>query len=208
MRRREAAEPLSRGGRSPLSPRSRPPSLRVGLLAVLAPISLLLVAATSQPALPPDAFVALQAQSFQEPIRAPALSLPGVDGRPLRLQDLKGKVVVLNFWATWCVPCRQEMPAMERLYRDHRQRGLAVVAVNFNESKGEVERFLNELHLSFLVALDSDGAMARSFTVRGLPVTYLLSRDGRILWKAIGARDWDGPASRAYFESLLQTTRP
>jgi peroxiredoxin len=97
---------------------------------------------------------------------------------------------------------------MERLYKDYRERGLAVVAVNLQESKDTVERFFKELHLEFPAVLDSDGTAARTFAVRGLPVTFLLGRNGHILWKAIGSRDWDGPEARAYFEKVLQTARP
>jgi len=125
-----------------------------------------------------------------------------------KLEDLKGKVVFLNFWATWCVPCREEMPAMERLYREYGERGLVVLAVNFQESPDTVKRFMRELHLTFPTVLDSDGAAARDFAVRGLPVSFLLSRDGRILWQAIGSREWDGAEARAYFKRMLLPLRP
>jgi thiol-disulfide isomerase/thioredoxin len=172
----------------------------------LAGVLLFPVVALSGP--PTDPLESLRVQSFQESLPAPALSLNGLDGRPLHLGNLKGNVVFLNFWATWCVPCRQEMPAMERLYREYRGRGLLIVAVNFQESKEKVQGFLEELGLSFPTLLDPDGAAAHIFGVRGLPVSFLLSRDGRILWKAIGSRDWDTPDVRAYFKKVLQTTRP
>ncbi len=95
------------------------------------------------------------------------------------------------------------MPAMERLYRANRERGLTVVAVNFMETKNEVKRFFEEFRLSFPSLLDPEGTAARNFGVRGLPVTFLVSRDGRILWKAIGSRDWDSPEARAYFKQVL-----
>lgn len=181
---------------------------RSGVGAALALILLLLAAATAEPAPPADPLAALMVQSFQEPIPAPVLMLEAVDGRPLHLGDLKGNVVFLNFWATWCMPCRQEMPAMERLYRDYRERGLAVVAVNFKEPRDQVQAFLKQLHLTFPAVLDPGGTTALAFVVRGLPVTYLLARDGRVLWRAIGSRDWDGPDGRAYFERVLQPPRP
>jgi thiol-disulfide isomerase/thioredoxin len=169
---------------------------------------LMLVPLAVDPAHPPDPLATLLVQPLPEPLPAPALSLRGMDGRPLRLDDLKGQVVFLNFWATWCVPCRQEMPAMERLYQNYRERGFAVVAVNFRESKAEIQRFVKELSLSFPVGMDAEGTGAHAFGVRGLPVTYLLGRDGRILWKAIGSREWNSPASRAYFEKILQSPQP
>jgi thiol-disulfide isomerase/thioredoxin len=156
----------------------------------------------------PDPLAALLIQPFPDPLPAPVVSLKSLDGRPLRLEDLRGQVVFLNFWATWCVPCRQEMPAMERLYRDYRGRGFAIVAVNYGESQAEIQRFAVELSLSFPMGMDAGGAGARAFAVRGLPVTYLLERDGRILWRALGSREWDGPAGRAYFDKLLRAPQP
>lgn len=97
---------------------------------------------------------------------------------------------------------------MERLYREYRGRGLVIVAVNFQESKEKVQGFLEELRLSFPAVLDSEGTAAHIFGVRGLPVSFLLSRDGRILWRAIGSRDWDTSDARTYFKKVLQTTRP
>ena len=138
-----------------------------------------------------------------EPVDAPDFTLDGRDGRPVRLKGLRGKVVFLSFWATWCVPCREEMPAMERLYQTYRERGLVVVAVNFKESSAEVKAFMQELHLTFPAVLDRKGAVTAAFSVRQLPVTYLVDRDGKILWKALGERTWDGPPSRGYFDRLL-----
>ncbi len=165
-------------------------------------------AAPAHPAAPAQASVtelleALRVAIPQEPVEAPELKLAGVDGRPVDLADLRGKLVFLNFWATWCVPCRREMPAMERLHRAYRERGLAVAAVNYKESKREVQPFVEELGLTFVVPLDPKGTVTRSFGVRALPVTYLVDRDGKILWKAQGRRDWDDPHGRAYFERVL-----
>lgn len=186
-----------------MSPHSRFSSLRAGLIAAIALTGALAFPAVTHPGTAVDPPESLRVQMFQGAISAPALSLQGADGRPLRLGDLKGKVVFLNFWATWCVPCREEMPAMERLYQANRERGLAVVAVNFKETKNEAKRFFEELQLSFPSVLDPEGTAASNFGVRGLPVSFLLSRDGRILWKAIGSRDWDSPEARAYFKRVL-----
>lgn len=150
-----------------------------------------------------EALDALVVQSFPEPLPSPTVTLRNVQGQPFSFQDFRGKVVLLNFWATWCVPCRQEMPAMEQLYEAYRDRGLVVVAVNFRESTREVRSFIEELRLTFPMALDGDGVLSRRLAVRGLPVTYLLDREGRILWKAIGSREWDGAHGRAYFDGLL-----
>ena len=138
-----------------------------------------------------------------QPVAAPSFSLDGIDSHPLSLAGLRGRVVFLNFWATWCVPCREEMPAMERLHQAYRNRGLAVVAVNFKESEYEVRAFMEELHLTFPAVLDRTGAVTAGFAVRGLPATYVVDRDGKILWKALGIRRWDGPDSLGYFARVL-----
>ena len=178
-------------------------AVALGLAAAIA-----LVAVPAFPAAPAHASVtelleALRVAIPQEPVEAPELKLTGVDGHAVDLADLRGKLVFLNFWATWCVPCRREMPAMERLHRAYRERGLVVVAVNYKESTREVQAFLEELGLTFVVPLDPKGTVTRTFGVRALPVTYLVDRDGKILWKAQGRRDWDAPHGRAYFERVL-----
>lgn len=151
---------------------------------------------------------ALQIFPLEVSVPAPALVLDGVDGSPLRLRDLRGSIVLLNFWATWCEPCRQEMPALERLHRLYRSRALRVVAVNFKESREEVRAFMTEHLLTFPALLDPEGAGARLFKVRGLPVTLLVGKDGNVLWKVIGAREWDGPHGLSYLEHLLKARQP
>lgn len=177
------------------------------LLAGCALTGCLLVPSAAGSAPPPDSLASLTIHAFPEPIPAPALLLERVDGPPLRLEGLRGRVVFLNFWASWCAPCRQEMPAMERLYRAYEKRGLSIVAVNYGESKAELDDVVKRFSLTFPAVLDARGEAARALGVRGLPVSALLDRDGRILWKAMGPREWDGAESRAYFEKLLASSR-
>ena len=146
---------------------------------------------------------ALMVQTLPTPIPAPAFRLADVGGVSRTLENLRGSVVLLNFWATWCIPCRDEMPAMERLHRAYREQGLTVLGVNFKESAREVRAFLEKLGVSFTTILDTDGAVSGTYRVRGLPVTFLVDREGRLLWKAIGAREWDGPHGRAHLEEVL-----
>jgi thiol-disulfide isomerase/thioredoxin len=150
-----------------------------------------------------DALDALRVIPAAQPMEAPGFTLPAVAGPSVALQAFRGKVVLLNFWATWCGPCRREMPAIERLHRAYRDRGLAVLAVDFRESKEQVKAFSQELGLTFPALLDANGEVTFSYGARALPVTFLVGRDGKILWKAIGRREWDGPAGRAYFDQLL-----
>jgi peroxiredoxin len=146
---------------------------------------------------------ALGVQKPKEQVEAPNIIETDPDGKTIRLRDFRGKIVFLNFWATWCVPCRLEMPAMERLYRDFKSKGFVVLAVNVQERPGPVRAFVRELKLTFPVVLDPKGTAAMVYAVRGLPATYLIDRNQMIVGRAIGAREWDSQDGRAYIRSLL-----
>jgi peroxiredoxin len=135
---------------------------------------------------------------------AAEFSLPTPDGPAIELGALRGKVVLLNFWATWCEPCLEEMPAMDRLERAYRERGLAVLAISVDrEGASVVKPFLKRHALSFLVGLDPRQAVARLYRIWALPSTIVLSRKGIPLFSVQGAREWDSPAGHALFEELL-----
>jgi peroxiredoxin len=148
-------------------------------------------------------FQLLRLQPPKEDVEAPDFSLKDLNGRKVRLADFRGKIVFLNFFATWCVPCRLEMPGLERLHREFKGQGLVVLAVDIQEGAKTVRPFVQELKLSFPALLDGDGSVAIMYAVRPVPATYLISRDGRIVWRAFGPREWDGADSRAYFSQLL-----
>jgi thiol-disulfide isomerase/thioredoxin len=112
-------------------------------------------------------------------------------------------VVLLNFWATWCAPCREEMPALETLARELGPRGFTVVGVNFKESKREVEAFVKEHGLGFPMLLDGEGRASERYQVFALPVTFLVDRRGMVVGTVLGVRDWVGPDARAYLGQLL-----
>lgn len=174
----------------------RPWRAVLGLGAVLA-------LATSAPATTHGTPESLGLEAPKEEVEAPDFSLPDLGGKKIRLKDFRGKVVFLNFFATWCVPCRLEMPAMERLYRTYKDRGLVVLAVDIRESAKTVRAFTQELKLSFPAVLDEDGSVAYTYSIRPVPATYLIGHDGKILWRAFGAREWDNGETRQYFSSLL-----
>ncbi len=142
-------------------------------------------------------------QAPKEEVDAPEFALSDLDGRRVRLRDFRGKVVFLNFFATWCVPCRLEMPSMERLSRAYRDKGLVVLAVDIREGARTVRPFMQELRLSFPALLDEDGSVGYMYGIRPLPATFLVGRDGKILWRAFGAREWDTQETREYFSWLL-----
>jgi peroxiredoxin len=116
----------------------------------------------------------------------------------------KGKVTLVNIWATWCVPCRTEMPAMEHLYTDLAPRGFAVAAVSIDEgSPDDVRKFGQDLALTFDLLHDRSGRVQQLYQTTGVPESFLLDRHGVIVKRVIGAHDWNSPANRALVERLL-----
>ena len=140
-----------------------------------------------------------------EPLPAPDFTLSTPSGTSLSLAELHGKVVLLNFWATWCVPCRKEMPAIEALYQRYKDRGLEVVAISLDKvAAAPVEVFVKEVGVTYRVALDPTWATARTYGVRGLPATFLLDRTGNVVMRELGERDWMEESKQQAVEGLLQ----
>ncbi|MGH7375101.1 MAG: TlpA disulfide reductase family protein [Candidatus Rokuibacteriota bacterium] len=137
---------------------------------------------------------------------APDFQVRTPDGSTLRLSDFKGKVVVfLNFWATWCEPCREEMPSMERLHRAYKDRGLVVLAISLDvQGASVVTPFVKKFALTFPIGLDPKMAVRETYGVWAVPSTFLIDRKGKRALFANGAREWDGKAAHAVVESLLQ----
>lgn len=136
---------------------------------------------------------------------APDFTLPALLGGIIRLADLRGQVVLLNFWATWCVPCRAEMPALEALYQRYKDTGLEVLAVNMDTlSTASVEAFVQEVRVTFPIVLDPAWSTARLYQVRGLPTTYLIDRAGNVVVREVGERDWLDGVSQMAVQRLLQ----
>jgi thiol-disulfide isomerase/thioredoxin/Cu/Ag efflux protein CusF len=135
---------------------------------------------------------------------APDFTLPALSGAPIRLSDLRGKVVLINFWAMWCGPCRTEMPTLDALYQRYKDRGLEVLAVNLDTaSTSNVQAFVREVGVTFRVVLDPSSSNARTYRVLVLPTTYLIDRAGNVVVQEVGGRDWLDGASRLAIEGLL-----
>jgi peroxiredoxin len=152
----------------------------------------------------------LQAAGFSpvtESRVAADFQLPDVAGSKLRLRDQRGKVVFLNFWATWCPPCRHEMPQMELLFQAFRQRPFVMWAVAMLEDREQVAPFIKEQGLHFPALLDTDGEVSALYAVRGLPTTYLIDCTGNIVGEAVGPREWDTKAVRTLLSTLLDDTQ-
>ncbi len=136
--------------------------------------------------------------------QAPAFVLPALHGASLGLEAYRGKVVLLNFWATWCPPCRAEMASMEELYRAYSHHGLILLAVSTDAGGAEVVRpYIQARDLTFPVLLDPTGAVAHRYAVRVLPTTYLIDQAGQIVAREVGARDWAGTRARRLVERVL-----
>jgi len=150
------------------------------------------VAATTGGAPPP---------SPREGFSAPDFALETLAGDQVALSDLRGKVVLVNFWASWCPPCRAEMPAIERVYRSHKDLGLEVLAINTTnqDDQAAAAAFVQEFGLTFPVPLDHTGAVSASYNLRGLPSTYFIDRQGVIRTVVVG-----GPMSGALVQSRVE----
>jgi thiol-disulfide isomerase/thioredoxin len=132
----------------------------------------------------------------------PVVDLPGADGKPWQLASARGRPVLLNFWATWCEPCRAEMPALQRLAREHAAQGLQVIAVNYKESEAAVQRFLSITPLELPVLLDREGAAAKSFGVHIFPSTIAIDRKGRARFVVTGEFDWTSAQAARWVAEL------
>ncbi len=135
---------------------------------------------------------------------APDFDLPSLEGTArLRLSDLRGQVVLLNFWATWCKPCEDEMPAMERLYRGLRDSGFQLIAVSV-DIEGDlavVREFRDRMAISFPIALDPEKRVSQRYQTMGFPESLLIDRDGTVVERYVGPRDWD---HRVYAERIRE----
>jgi len=134
---------------------------------------------------------------------APDFTLQSADGSTVRLADLKGKPVFINFWATWCGPCREEMPAMQELYEQYRDQGLVILAVDMEEDVRLVRRWIDQGGYTFTFVLDSDGEQVKRYNVNASPTSYFVGRDGVIRDLKLGALSRD--EMRAKVEKLLQS---
>ena len=139
--------------------------------------------------------------------QAPPVTAKTLDGtsRTKTLDDYKGKVVLLNVWATWCEPCKVEMPSIEKLHREFGPRGLAVVAVSVDDpgSEERIRDYAKELGLTFEILHDPSRTTAANYQITGYPETFVIARDGTIRKKVIGAADWSSAANRALIRELL-----
>ncbi len=136
---------------------------------------------------------------------APDFTLTDMKGERHRLSEQRGKVVMVNFWATWCPPCRYEMPSMQRAWEKLKDKNFVMYAVNVGEDEDTIFGFTfsTGVELNFPILLDKKGKVIKEWAVRGLPTTFIIDTKGRIAYRAIGGREWDDPKLLKEIQKLL-----
>lgn len=148
----------------------------------------------------------LGVQEYAVPSEARDFTLKDINNKRISLKNYRGKIVMLNFWATWCTPCRQEMPSMEKLYRQFKNRGFVVVSVASGDDSKNVNAFIKEYNITFPALLDSDLEVTSHYKVWVLPTTYFINPKGEIIGKIHGSRDWSTKEATQYIISIVQTS--
>jgi peroxiredoxin len=138
-------------------------------------------------------------------VPAPDFTLPGLDGKKISLAEYKGKVIFLNIWATWCPPCVEEMPSMEKLYQKLKGESFEILAVSIDVSGSEsVLPFMKKHKLSFPALLDTKGDIKNLYQTTGVPESFIIDKEGIIVEKIIGPRDWASPGAIRSIRNLIQ----
>jgi peroxiredoxin len=139
--------------------------------------------------------------------RAPAFDVPAQTGKPVRLADMKGKVVYVDFWASWCAPCKQSFPWMNDMQAKYGARGLQIVGVTVDKKKEDADKFLASTPAKFLVAYDTTGKVAEAYKPQGMPTSFLIGADGVVRAVHVGFRDGDRAALEREIEAALAAAR-
>jgi peroxiredoxin len=171
------------------------------LVVVLSPLA-------GFPATLAELLTAFDLTPYARNMNAPVFSATTTTEQPVSLTALQGKVVLLNFWATWCAECRPELRGLEQVHHDLASRGLAVLGVNVGEAIKIIQRYARNLGLTFPLILDPQQTLSQLYGVAGVPTTFLLGRDGRTVALAVGARAWQSPAARRILDVLLAEPAP
>ena len=148
--------------------------------------------------------MAVADEGFKPGAKAHDFTLPDMAGKQVSLSQYNGKVVMLNFWATWCSPCKAEMPSMEKLYKAYREKDFVILAVSVDrKGKGNVDEFIKKNGYTFPILLDPDSTLSDHYQVPYIPATFIIDRQGRIVSREYGARTWDSNAVKGKLEELL-----
>ncbi len=136
--------------------------------------------------------------------QAPDFVLSDMDGNKHRLSDHRGQVVIINFWATWCPPCRAEMPSMQRAWEQLEKEGILMLGIDVGEDEDTIFQFTANYPVEFPLLMDQDSKVINQWPVRGLPTTFVVGPKGKIIYRAIGGREWDDPELLALVRTLKQ----
>lgn len=157
-----------------------------------------------------DALENVQPKPFEteypaEAFLAPGFELPTLSGGKINLKDYRGKVVFINFWATWCATCKVEMPSMQKVYDRFKDRGFEMLTISVDKEQELIQPFMEKYNLTFPVLLDPEEKIAKQvYKTTGVPETFIVSKNGVIVHKAIGPRDWATEDAMAAFEQLVE----
>ena len=156
-------------------------------------------------ALAGDPFVSLKMSRLPAGSMAAPFELATLDGKVVKSSELAGKVVLVNFWATWCGPCKEEMPSLARLQQQLDPSRFTMLTVTTDLQRQGIAHFLSQLGVSLPVLFDEDQEVSRSFMVRGLPTTIVIARDGALVGRAVGPRAWDSPEAVAVMRHVMES---
>ncbi len=147
--------------------------------------------------------------AIKDNLPAPDFTFPGLDGKMVSLSDYKGKVVLVNIWATWCPPCVDEMPSMEKLYRKFKGGNFEILAVSIDEpGLKAVAPFMKKSNLTFPALIDSEGAIKTVYGITGIPESFIIDKRGILIKKIVGPVDWATPQIFRFFSDLIQKPLP
>jgi peroxiredoxin len=179
--------------------------LKDGLLGLLIIVALVLLILRVQRPSPENPQPKANQFKSQEGYMAPRFSLRNLKGNMEGLDDHLGKVIVVNFWATWCVPCVKEMPSFENLYRRYRSQGLTLLAVSLDKGDStKVQEFADKYKLSFPILLDTKGVAEKLYPSFSIPFTYVIDKQGRVVARVDGAKNWESSETFEAVEHLLK----
>ena len=171
---------------------------------VIAAMVSLLSIVSSGPTLAGDPFLSLKMSRLPAGSMAVPFELTTLDGKVVKSSELAGKVVLVNFWATWCGPCKEEMPSLTRLQKQLDPAQFALLTVTTDPQRQGIAHFLSQLGVGLPVLFDEDQEVSRSFMVRGLPTTVIIGRDGTLAGRAVGPRAWDSPEAVAVMRQVME----
>lgn len=167
---------------------------------------LVLITWTAGLATAEDSFSRLKLSRAGAGTPLPPFQLSTVEGKTIEFSQLRGKVLVLNFWATWCGPCKDEMPALDRLSRQFDPRDVAILTITTEHERTGIQQFMQQFHSTLPVLLDEQRDVTLAFMVRGLPTTIFIAKNGTVVGRAVGPREWDGPDAIGFIQRLREAT--